>query len=186
MAKKLLPFSWLPGHWGLSGKMRKLAQAEYELEGEILERERVEINMAEKTDKEKEVLLLALDHKYGRLTESEYEKKKATALEEPFVRVAKLVTDPAEPSYGSIIFDYNKTFVLYLEEHGYGPNPDDDETVNQWFNELCKNVAMEAFDGVGDFAERMGIQPQKQRKSSMSDDVLFSEDLKKDDGGLAE
>lgn len=45
--KRLLPFGWLPGHWGLSGSMRELAKAEYELEGEELDRRKLEINLNE-------------------------------------------------------------------------------------------------------------------------------------------
>ena len=32
-----LPFGTLPGHWGLKGKTREIAKAEYELEGYALE-----------------------------------------------------------------------------------------------------------------------------------------------------
>ena len=33
MTKPLIPFGMLPGHWGLRGKTRQIAQAEYELSG---------------------------------------------------------------------------------------------------------------------------------------------------------
>lgn len=33
MRKPLIPFGWMPGHWGLQGKTRLIAQAEYELTG---------------------------------------------------------------------------------------------------------------------------------------------------------
>lgn len=181
--KRLLRFGWAPAHWGLAGKTRELAKAEYELGGEDLERRRVEINIAERSEKEMQVALLDIDKKYGKVTESEYDKKRAGVLDEPFVRVAKLETDPSDPAYGGIIFDYNKAFVLYLEEHGYGPNPDDDETVNQWFNELCKNIALDAFDGLGDFSEKMQAQA-RQRRTTVSEDVVFRGDL--DDGDVPE
>ncbi len=169
--KHLFPFGWLPGHWGLAGKTRELAQAEYNLEGEELDRARIEINIAEKTEKEREVALLELDCKYGRIDKDELEKKRKTLLEEPYIRVAKLETDPANPAYGGIIFDYNDAFVLHLEENGYGPHPDKDDTVNEWFNELCKNIALEAFDGLGDFTERM--QEAEQRRRGYSEDVVY-------------
>ena len=168
--KRLLPFGWAPGHWGLAGKTRELAKAEYELEGEDLDRRRIQINIAEKTEKEIEAALLEVDRKYGHITEDELEKQKKTLLEEPYIRVAKLETDPSNPAYGGIIFDYNEAFVLYLEEHGYGPHPDKDDTVNEWFNELCKNIALEAFDGLGDFTERMQAG---ERRRSMSEDVIL-------------
>jgi len=218
--KHLLPFGWAPGHWGMAGKTRELAQAEYELEGEELARRKVDINIAEHTKKEVKLArlkldlkfhdidkeefergkaeltlkkdstelklrLLEIDNKYSDLSDADFDKQKAILKDEPYVRVAKLETDPSDPAYGGIIFDYNRSFVLHLEEHGYGPHPDSDETVNEWFNELCKNVAMEAFDGLGDFSERVAAAGIK-RKTSMSDDVLFREDPKQDDGELPE
>jgi hypothetical protein len=44
MKKPLVPFGWLPGHWGLKGKTRSVAQAEYELEGLELDLRLAEIN----------------------------------------------------------------------------------------------------------------------------------------------
>ena len=173
MAKKRrIPFKLMPASWGLVGKTREMAEAEYDLEGEELDRKKLEINISEKTEEELVLEGLKLDLKYKKITETEYEKAVAKEKEEPYIRVAKLETDPSNPAYGGIIFDYNEAFVLYLEEHGYGPNPDADETVNQWFNELCKNIALEAFDGLGDFNERMQ-EAQGQRRTSMSEDVIL-------------
>jgi len=193
MGKKrnMLSFGWLPASWGLKGKMRDVAQAEYELDGEDLERRLVEINLQGLNEKQVKLLQLELDYKYrkiteeqldrsklelnaegkdakglelagldldkkyGKITESEYENKKATVIDEPYVRVARIVTDPADPAFGGIVLDWNKAFVVHLESHGYGPFPTDEETVNEWFNELCKNIALEAFDGQGDLSEKL-------------------------------
>jgi hypothetical protein len=52
---------------------------------------------------------------------------------------------------GSFELDWNDAFVEKLKVDGYqGVTPD--SIVNQWFMELCRNVAMEEFDGTGDFA----------------------------------
>lgn len=42
--KPLIPFSWMPGSWGLRGKTREIAQAEYEFDGHVLEEKLLEIN----------------------------------------------------------------------------------------------------------------------------------------------
>ena len=173
--KRLIPFGALPAAWGLSGKSRALAEAEYYFDGEELERKRVEINIAEKTEKEVEVALLEIDKEYGKISEADYTRKKAVINNEAFIRVAKIETDPKNPAFGGIIFDYNEAFVLYLEEHGYGPNPDPDDTINEWFNELCKNIALDAFDGLGDFTERMNEAAERKR-STMSEDVILTGD----------
>jgi len=44
MIKKLLPFWFLPGFWGLKGKTRDRAKAEYELTGFDLEKKLIELN----------------------------------------------------------------------------------------------------------------------------------------------
>lgn len=44
MTKPKIPFGWLPGHWGLKGKTRLTAQAEYELTGLDLDLRLAEIN----------------------------------------------------------------------------------------------------------------------------------------------
>ena len=202
--RKLIPFGWSPAHWGLAGKTRELAQAEYELAGEELERKKLEINIAERTeeelkveslrldlkhkyitqeefdrqkieltvddDKKRKISMLYIDKKYGHISDAEYEKKRKTLEDEPYIRVAEIKTDPADPAFGGIILDWNKAFVAHLEDNGYGPNPTDEETVNEWFNELCKNVALEAFDGLGDLSERIGTQ---RGRRNISEDVIL-------------
>jgi len=41
--KPLIPFSWMPGSWGLKGKTREIARAEYELDGMDLDLRLAEI-----------------------------------------------------------------------------------------------------------------------------------------------
>jgi hypothetical protein len=208
--KHPLPFGWAPAHWGLKGKLREVAQAEHELEGEALERELLRINLAGRTDEEIEGIKLKLDLKYGKLTEEEYERKflttrksltpkerlheearidlkygkidenefekqTATINDETFVRVTRISTDPNNPAVGSFALDYNKAFVVYLEEHGYGPAPNDEEIVDRWFTELCKNIALDTFDGVGDFNEKLDASPTRKQ------DIIYKKDLKQKD-----
>lgn len=206
--KRSLPFSLVPSHWGLKGKLREVALAEYNLEGEELERELLRINLAERTedemarvdlqisrkynhiteeeyerklldlskknltDKEYKLRCLDLDKKYGVISGDEYDKQTAEVQEEPYVRVAKVYTDPANPAFGSIILDWNKAFVRHLEENGYGPAPTDEEIVDQWFSELCKNIALDAFDGIGDFNEKLD------EAQTRNPDIIYKKDLK--------
>jgi hypothetical protein len=208
MTKKKLPFGALPAHWGLKGKLREVAKAEWELEGEALEYKLLEINLANYTEedvarkkialdrkyrkitdeeadiqrheldsvgrseKENKLAFLDLRYKHKRISDDEYEKEKAIILDEPYVRVAKIHTDPKNPAFGGIVLDWNDAFVRYLEDNGYTPNPDPATTVENWFNDVCKNIAVEAFDGVGDFNERL------EQKTS---DVIYHRDLPKKD-----
>lgn len=45
--KPLIPFGFWPGAWGLRGKTREIAQAEYELGGDVLQEKLLEINHRE-------------------------------------------------------------------------------------------------------------------------------------------
>src|SRR6056297_3527933 len=73
--KRFLPFGWSPSHWGLSGKLREAARANHELEGEELERRLLEINLANRTDREMARVALDLDKKYDKITDEEYDRK---------------------------------------------------------------------------------------------------------------
>lgn len=134
---------------------------------------KVNVNNMPKTDVK--VALLDLKKEYNKRSEAEYEKEKATLLGEAWVVIKKLQTDPDNPKFGGVELDWNKEFVEKLEAHGYGPNPDDEDTVNDWFNELCRNIALEAYAGVGDFEEAMGVErPEESKPSHMHEDVLLT------------
>lgn len=173
--RRLIPFNWFPGHWGLNGKTRELAQAEYELDGTELLRKKIDVNINDRSEQEQKVAHLDLDLRVGKIKEDQFEKEKATILDEPWVTIKTLKTDPDDPKYGGVELDWNKAFVDNLEKHGYGPNPSDEDTVNDWFNELCRNIALEAYAGVGDFEEQvMGddaeIRPSK--RTSLHEDAI--------------
>ena len=175
--KRLIPFSWLPGHWGMNGKMRDVAQAEYELSGEDLERRMVEINIGEKSDVDVTIATLNIDAKYGKINEQELEKETATAKNEPWVTIKTLETDPGNPRYGGVELDWNDAFVANLEKHGYGPSPEQDDVVNEWFNDLCRNIALDAYDGVGDLEER--ITNEEDIRTGMHEDAIVMRKEKK-------
>lgn len=180
-----LPFKWVPGSWGLRGRTREIAEAEYELSGYDLEIRLLEISSSDSQDsnsykhkllkiqkkynkvtqdeydlesinliEDKVVQNLALiefDFKKGKLTDTEYSKKLATLKGEPWVNIVNMDFTQKSSLEGSFELDWNQAFVDKLKDEGYtGPTPDN--IVNQWFMELCRNIAMEEFDGTGDFA----------------------------------
>lgn len=168
MIKRTIKFGWLPGHWGLTGKLREIAEAEYTLIGEDLDKKKIEINIAERTKEEVAVALLEHEVKYGRLTRQELDKQSATINGEPWVTIKTLETDPENPRYGGVELDWNQAFVDNLEKHGYGPNPEEEDTVNAWFNDLCRNIALEAYDGIGDLQERI----EDNRPTKLHEDAI--------------
>jgi hypothetical protein len=62
MTKPLIPFGWLPGHWGLKGQSRERARAEYELQGFDLDLRLAEIDHPNGIDQELAKLAVQLNH----------------------------------------------------------------------------------------------------------------------------
>lgn len=210
--RRLIPFWMLPASWGLRGQTKAIAKAEYELEGEELERElarikhsgkeldavlleidrkygriedatydvkKAELDHADSTDEEKKLAVLEAQHKHGIIDELTYAKKAATIRNEPWVQVKSVDIDRKNPAHGALELDWNKAFIEHLEANGYGPAPSEEEVVDQWLSELCRNIAFEAFDGVGDFNEK--VAKGNRKVTTRHEDVLFREDLEKGD-----
>ena len=73
--KRLLPFGALPAAWGLSGKSRALAEAEYYFDGEELSRKKLDINISEMPMDDVHLAHLRLDLKYNKITEEDFDRK---------------------------------------------------------------------------------------------------------------
>ena len=209
---RLIPFTWMPGSWGLSGKTRQIAEAEYYFEGDSLERELVIIDLGEGYsdeeldralldrkfkdhtsldyqlelhshmckhnlynnkyeeslsgllltlegpelarkehelkihheiyESEEEQELAGLELEKDSLTDSEYQKRQADILGDPYVNVLSMDVDPNSPNTGMMELDFNDRFVSMLMENGYRGGSDE-EIVNQWFNELCRTILLQ-------------------------------------------
>jgi len=198
-----LPFEWMPGSWGLKGKTREIAKAEYELRGYELEEKLLKITEFEhldtgeyerkmldlrykhkkieeqdyhraltkliKDEGQRSLAELELDFREGKIKELEYSKKLATIKKEPWVNVVNMDFSRNTSLEGSFELDWNEHFVAKLEAEGYtGPTPDN--VVNQWFMELCRNIAMEEFDGTGNFTadSEANLETMKRWNSSES------------------
>lgn len=77
----MIPFEWWPGSWGLKGKTREIAKAEYELQGYDLEVKLAEINSTDETKLRKD--LLDIDLKYDRISEYDYDLEILGLLHKP-------------------------------------------------------------------------------------------------------
>lgn len=73
MTKPIIPFGWMPGHWGLRGTTREIAKAEYELSGMELEMRLAEIRISD--DKELKRELLAIHRRHDRITTEQFEDR---------------------------------------------------------------------------------------------------------------
>lgn len=72
-------------------------------------------------------------------------KELATERGEPYVTVISLDLDPANVGNGSFELDWNDIFVARLVKAGYkGTN--DQQIVDQWFQNVCRNIVLETFE----------------------------------------
>jgi hypothetical protein len=71
-----LPFGWMPGHWGLKGKTRLRAQAEYELSGMELDLRLAEIDHADDVEK-MQLAKLAVQLQHRMIDEYEHDVQQA-------------------------------------------------------------------------------------------------------------
>lgn len=72
-------------------------------------------------------------------------KEIATEAREPYVSIIKVDLDPDNIGTGSFELDWNEYFVAKLIRSGYKGN-DDSQIVDQWFQDVCRNVVLETFE----------------------------------------
>lgn len=138
--KKLIPFKLLPASWGLSGKTRRTAEAEYYYDGKDLELELAEINAEDSLAAE--LAKLEIELKHEDITQSEYQKTTANLKGDPWVDVKSVDVNAEDPKQGFMELDWNDAFVKMLMETGYKGKSDED-VVNLWFNDVCRTVLLQ-------------------------------------------
>lgn len=126
--------------WDLQLKYNKISKDEYY---------RLCITLI-KDKKQAEIATLELDFREGKVTDNEYQRRVANIKEEPWVTVLSMNFDKKNSLEGSFELDWNDFFIEKLKADGYQA-PSEDLIVNQWFMEVCRNVALEEFDGTGNF-----------------------------------
>jgi len=138
--KRMLPFWAMPASWGLNGKSRLIAEAEYYYQGDDLDYKLADINST--SDKQYEQKKLELDLKKEKIGRYEYDKAIATLNDEPYVTVLSMDIDPDIPTKGAFELDWNEQFVNYLQDNGISGMSDED-VVNTWFNGVCRTVLIQ-------------------------------------------
>jgi len=139
MANKL-PFWMLPASWGLTGKSKLRAKAEYELTGVELTKELARIDID--NDIDAQVSDMDIDVEAGTLTQSVRDKKVAELRDEPWVEVKHMQVNPEDVKQGYMELDWNDQFVAMLHAQGY-TGESDESIVNKWFNDICRTVLLQ-------------------------------------------
>ena len=71
-------------------------------------------------------------------------KERATRKNEPWVGVLNTHVNKENVRNGFFELDWNDEFIVQLKQAGYGFDGDpDEEIVDRWFKELCRNVLTE-------------------------------------------
>ena len=130
----------LPASWGLTGKSKLRAKAEYELTGVELNKELARIDID--NDIDAQVSDMDIDVEAGNLTQSVRDKKVAELREEPWVEVKHMEVNPEDVKQGYMELDWNDQFVAMLHAQGY-TGESDESVVNKWFNDICRTVLLQ-------------------------------------------
>jgi hypothetical protein len=72
-------------------------------------------------------------------------KQIATEKGEPYVNIISVELDSENIGNGAFELDWNDFFVAKLVRSGY-KGKDDSQIVDQWFQDVCRNVVMETFE----------------------------------------
>lgn len=72
-------------------------------------------------------------------------KELATEKGEPWVNIENVELDPDNIGNGAFELDWNEFFIAKLIRAGY-KGKDDQQIVDQWFQDVCRNVVLETFE----------------------------------------
>jgi len=130
----------LPASWGLTGKSKLRAKAEYELTGIELKKELARIDID--NDIDAKVSDMDIDVEAGTMTQAQRDKEVAELKDEPWVEVKHMEVNPEDVKAGYMELDWNDQFVAMLMAQGY-TGETDESVVNKWFNDICRTVLMQ-------------------------------------------
>lgn len=86
---------------------------------------------------EREIALLELDHKSGKIDKNVFEKGVATIRGEPWIGVVDQGFDPSKGVNGIWFrFDWNEFWIKYLLLNGYS-GESEEVVVENWFQDVC-------------------------------------------------
>lgn len=87
-------------------------------------------------------------------------KELATERNEPYINIVSIELDPTNIGNGAFELDWNDKFVANLVRAGY-VGKTDQQIVDQWFQEVCRNILLENYEQEQADPERR--QPSRRR-----------------------
>ena len=126
------------------------------------DRQGAEFMLKDYPESDRLLKLNEIDFKHEKIDKFEFEKNEATINKEPWVEIIGFDINSDNPSEGEFKLDWNSYFIEALRDKKFLA-PTEEETVQLWFHEVCKNVALEAFDGQGIFNDMMQEHQEKMK-----------------------
>lgn len=168
---KFLPASWGLGgrareeaeaHYYLDGEDldRRLLEIRFADDPDRLARERLDLDLAHgRLDEfahavklaeiehpepgvERNLAVLEAEWRLNRIERNEYEKRRASLQQQPWVGILDYGFDPSQGINGVYFeFDWNEYWIEYLKLNGY-VGVDDEQIVERWFSDVCRAQAL--------------------------------------------
>jgi len=114
MKKPFIPFGWWPGHWGLKGKTREIAKAEYELSGFDLVEKLLEITYRDDPDA-LALAMLQAQKKHALISDHDYELASADIKYKDDEQARNLARLDADRTHGKLtqeVYDRRRADIL--------------------------------------------------------------------------
>jgi hypothetical protein len=88
---------------------------------------------------DQELALLDVERDFGHMSKHEYEKKAATARDEPWIAIINSGFNPEKGIDGVFFeFDWNPKWIEFLKLNGY-VGQTDEQVVDDWFSDVCRS-----------------------------------------------
>jgi hypothetical protein len=123
-------------------EMRKFIRQLFGIEKLEAEKARAEEAVRVAKEIEDQAVIQAAEAKLYAETAAMSPKERANLAKEPWVAVLNTHVNSENIRNGFFELDWNEYFVLQLKSAGY-KGKSDEEIVDQWFSELCRNVGAE-------------------------------------------
>jgi hypothetical protein len=81
-------------------------------------------------------------------------KDQASKNKEPWIDILSVEIDDENPNFGSFELDWNDYFIINLRQKGY-PGKTDEDCVDNWFRDVCRNVVMETYQNESDLTDNI-------------------------------
>lgn len=183
MTKPLIPFGYLPGHWGLRGETRELARIDYELDT-VYERDVARAKVLFKHSDTLNDELLKIDLRHQKITQKEYDLKTVENIADEQVKTRKTLDillaagDITQQEYEKEVatneglpwfhfdvdyvsgelelsVDWNSAYIEFLRTMGYGNNTDtDDEVIDEYVRDFGRKLSSEP--SIEEYQEQLG------------------------------